>query len=88
MYSSTLSLISALDGVGGQRHAPAALSPGKTRYPLYRRLCGHECRSGRKRKFRPPPGFNPRIVPPIAIRYTDCAMAAHSAVYCTLLIFC
>ena len=24
--------------VGGQRHAPAALTPGKTRYPLYRRL--------------------------------------------------
>jgi hypothetical protein len=24
-----LSLISALDGVGGQRHAPAALPPGK-----------------------------------------------------------
>ena len=32
-YSSTLSLTSALDGVGGQRHAPAALRPGKTRYP-------------------------------------------------------
>jgi hypothetical protein len=29
MYSSTISLTSALDGVGGQRHAPAALSPGK-----------------------------------------------------------
>jgi hypothetical protein len=28
-YSSTLSLTSALDGVGGQRHAPAALPPGK-----------------------------------------------------------
>jgi hypothetical protein len=27
-YSSTLSLTSALDGVGGQRHAPAALRPG------------------------------------------------------------
>ena len=27
MYSSTLSLTSALDGVGGQRHAPAALPP-------------------------------------------------------------
>jgi hypothetical protein len=27
-YSSTLSLTSALDGVGGQRHAPAALLPG------------------------------------------------------------
>ena len=33
-YSSTLSLNSALDGVGGQRHAPAALPPGKTRYTL------------------------------------------------------
>ena len=40
MYSSTLSLTSALDAVGGQRHAPAALPPGKTRYPLYRRLGG------------------------------------------------
>ena len=28
-YSSTLSLTSALDGVGGQRLAPAALPPGK-----------------------------------------------------------
>ena len=27
-------------GVGGQHHAPAALSPGKARYPLYRRLGG------------------------------------------------
>jgi hypothetical protein len=25
-------------GVGGKRHAPAALPPGMTRYPLYRRL--------------------------------------------------
>jgi hypothetical protein len=28
-YSSTLSLTSALDGVGGQLHAPASLPPGK-----------------------------------------------------------
>ena len=27
-------------GVGGQLHAPAALPPGKTRYPLYRMLGG------------------------------------------------
>ena len=40
MYSSTLPSASALEGVGGQRHAPAALRPGKTRYPLYRRLGG------------------------------------------------
>jgi hypothetical protein len=31
MYSSTLALTSALDGVGGQRKAPAALTPRKTR---------------------------------------------------------
>jgi hypothetical protein len=30
-YSSTLSLASELDWVGGQRHDPAALHPGKTR---------------------------------------------------------
>jgi len=29
-YSSTLSLVSALDGVGDQRHVPAALPLGKT----------------------------------------------------------
>jgi len=34
MYSSTLPLTSALDGVGGQSHAPAALPPGKTWYQL------------------------------------------------------
>jgi hypothetical protein len=28
-YSSTLSLTSGLSGVGGQRHAPATLPPGK-----------------------------------------------------------
>jgi hypothetical protein len=39
-YSSTLSLTSVLVGVGGRRHAPAALPPGKPRYPLYRRQGG------------------------------------------------
>jgi hypothetical protein len=42
-------------GVGGQRHAPAALPPGKTRYPLYRRLGGLQGRSGRVLKICPPP---------------------------------
>ena len=58
-------------GVGGQRHAPAALPPGKTRYPLYRRLSGLQGRSERMRKMSPPPGFDPRIVMPVAGRYTD-----------------
>jgi hypothetical protein len=42
IYSSYSFTTSALDGVSGQRHAPAALYPrGKDpRYPLYRRLGG------------------------------------------------
>jgi hypothetical protein len=71
MYSSTLSLTSALDGVGSQRHAPASLPPGKTRYPLYRRLGGPQGRSGRVRKISPTPGFDPRTVQPVASLYTE-----------------
>ena len=44
-------------GVGGQRHAPAALPPGKTRYPLFRRLGGPQSRSGRVRKISPLTGI-------------------------------
>ena len=57
MYRCTLSLISALDGVGGQRHAPAALPPGKARYPLYRRLGGHQGRPGQEQKIFPLTGI-------------------------------
>jgi len=63
MYSSTLSLNSALDGVGGQRHDPAALPPGTTRYPLYRRLGVPQGRYGQVRKFSPPPGFRSPVRP-------------------------
>jgi hypothetical protein len=38
--STTLSITSALERVGGQRHAPAALPLGKTRYPLCGRMDG------------------------------------------------
>ena len=41
-------------GVGGQRHAPAALL-GKTQYPLYRTLGGPQGRSERVRKNLAPP---------------------------------
>jgi hypothetical protein len=61
-------------GAGGQRHAPAALPSGKTRYPLYTRPGGHHGRFGRGRKISPPPGFDARIVHPIVSRYTDYAI--------------
>jgi hypothetical protein len=65
-------------GVDGQLHAPAALPPGNTRYPLYRRLGGPQGRSGRVRKISSPPGFDPRNFHPVASRYTDSAIPAHT----------
>jgi hypothetical protein len=49
-------------GVGGHGHAPAALPPGKTRYPLYRRLGGPQSRSRQVRKISLPSGFDPQTV--------------------------
>jgi hypothetical protein len=63
-------------GVGGQLHAPAAIPPGKTLYPLYRRLGGPQTRSGQVRKISPITGFDPRTVQPVASRYNDWANPA------------
>jgi hypothetical protein len=54
--------------VVGQHHAPAALPPGKTRYPLYRRLGGPQGPTGRVRKISPPAG----------IRSPDCPARSES----------
>ena len=72
-YSSTLSLTLELDGVGGRRHAPAALSPGKD--PVRTVLEGG---------WAPGPvwtgagnvacwGFELRTVEPLAGHHIDCA---------------
>jgi hypothetical protein len=55
--------------VGGQRNAPAALPPGKSRYKFYTRLGVPQGRSEQMRKIWPSPGFDPRS------RYTDWATA-------------
>jgi hypothetical protein len=55
-------------GEGGQHHAPAALPPGKTRYPFYRRLGGPRAGLDRCTKSRPPPGFDPLTVQSVASR--------------------
>ena len=49
-------------GMGGQRHAPAALPPRMTRYQLYRRLGGPQGWARRGRKLSPPPECDPRTV--------------------------
>jgi hypothetical protein len=65
-------------GVDDQRHAPAALPPGMTRYPLYRRLGRPQGRSGRVLKISPPPRFDPQTVQLVVSRYTDYAIPAHN----------
>jgi hypothetical protein len=75
-WSRGISLFFLYMGVGGQRHSPAALPPGKTRHPLYRTLGGPQCQSGLMRKISPPPGFDPRTVQPVTSRYTDWAIPA------------
>jgi hypothetical protein len=59
-------------GVGGQRHVPAALLPGKTQYSLYRRL-------GRPQGAEnlASTGIRSRTVQPVASRYTNWAIPAH-----------
>jgi len=56
-YSSTLSLTSVLDGVGGQCPVPAALPQGKTRCPLHRRLGWSQGQSGQVQKILPSAGI-------------------------------
>jgi hypothetical protein len=63
----------------GQRHAPSALHPGKSRYPLYRRLGGTQGRPGEVRKVFPPSKFDPRTVQPVASRHTDWATPARNS---------
>ena len=59
--------------MGGQRHAPVALPPGKTRYPLYRRLGGPQGRSGQVQRISLPTGIRfPHR--PVRSRYTDWAL--------------
>ena len=58
MYSSTLSLTSALGGCGWLTPLPGRLTPGKeAENPLYKRLGGPQVRSGRVRKISPPPEY-------------------------------
>jgi hypothetical protein len=65
--------------VGGQRHAQAALPPGK-RHGTH---CtgdwvGSKAGLGECWKFRPPPEFDRQTVQPVASRYTDYIIPANT----------
>ena len=67
-------MTTALEGGEGSAERPGrSLPPGKTRYPLYRRLGGPTASLDRCGKSRPPPGFDPCTIQPVASRYTDYA---------------
>jgi len=48
-------------GEGSASRPDRSLPPGKTRYPLYRRLGGPQGWSGQVRKISPPPGSDPLV---------------------------
>jgi len=71
-------MTTALEECEGPASRPGhSLPPGKTQYPLYRRLGGPQGRSGQVRKISPPPGFDPRSVQPVASHYTGLSYPAH-----------
>jgi hypothetical protein len=76
-YISTLSLTSALDGGGWLAPRPGRFTP-ETRYPLCKKLGGSQCRSGQKLRISTSPGVDPRLVEPVASRYTDWAIPVPS----------
>ena len=49
-------------GEGSASHPGRSLPPGKTRYPLYRRMGGPQDRFGQVRKISPPLLFDPRTI--------------------------
>jgi len=57
-------------GWGGQPHAPAASTPGKTRYPFYGRLGGPQGRSGWAENLVST-GIRSRTVLPVVSRCSD-----------------
>jgi len=74
-YSFTPSLTSAPDGVGGQRHGPAALPPEKKPHThCIGGWVGPRAGLDGCGKSPPPPWFYLRTVQPAASRYTDWAI--------------
>jgi len=58
-------------GLGGQRHAPAALPRERPDTHCVEGWVGHRAGLDECGKSRPLPGFDPRTVQPVASRYTD-----------------
>jgi len=78
-YCYTLSLTSALYGVGGQSHVSATLSPQKRPCTHYKRLGGSHSWSGQVQKISHPLGFELWTVQPPEIHYRPAVYAILAA---------
>jgi hypothetical protein len=76
-YRSTLTLASALDGVGDQRHASASLPQERPTTHCVGGWVGPRAGLDGLRKISPPPEFDLRTVKPVASRCADYAIPAH-----------
>jgi len=74
-------------GVSSQCHAPADLPPGKTWYPLCRKLGGPQGQSGQVQKIWSSPGFDSWTIQLVASRYTNSTIPAHTKTYEVQVIF-
>jgi hypothetical protein len=66
-----------LDRGGWSTPQPGRFTPGKTWYPLCKRLSGPQGRFGWVQKISPPLEFDPQAVQPIASHHADCIILAH-----------
>ena len=62
--------------MGGQRHAPTALPPGKDPVPIVQEAGWAPGLVWTSEENLAPPGFDPRTAQLVASRYTDSAIAA------------
>ena len=69
-------------GVGGQHHVPAVLSLERPCTLCTGGWVGLRTGLDGCGKSRPPLGFDPRTVQPVASRYTDCAIPAPIHIKC------
>jgi len=58
--------------MSGERHASAALPPGRSGTPCLGGWVGPTAGLNRCGKLRPSPGFDPWTIQPVTSRYSDC----------------
>jgi len=77
MYSSTLSLTSALNGRGWSTLRPCHFIPRKDPVPIVYEAEWAPMPVWNDAENLTPPGFDPRTVQPVASGYADWAILAH-----------